>query len=86
MERRFLFGRFFLLVFGVHVASGFLQTSTNNRIQEKAMVSLHGKVSLRAARRGIAGTLHSVSEVPPDPNNFLNPEQLEEKAQMVRRV
>jgi hypothetical protein len=58
------------------LAFAFVGRSSNS------MVSFHGRVAL-GARRSIAGGMHHVNEIPPDPRTLLRPDQLEEKAQMV---
>ena len=47
------------------------------------MVSLHGRTTLTAAKRGLSAGMHKVTEIPPDPNSLLTSEQLEEKVSIL---
>lgn len=48
------------------------------------MVTFRGDVHLRVVRGGMSSSMHRLfGERPPDPNSFLNPMQLEEKADML---
>lgn len=63
--------------------SGALPTSGLNLRKHKAMVNLHGRVRVSAARVRSIGGIHEAGEIPADPTTLLGNGQLEEKAQMV---